>query len=213
MANIRYKVGDTWYDVGSMGGSISEITVDSQLSDTSANPVENRVITKALEDSKEVSVSSTTPTGDEVLWINPDGTGGGSSSGGGVTSLNGKTGALTLKTVDNQSLIGSGNIPLKTRIYKHYLKYTGADSLEEQQAEAYVTVYSTQSTAYTKSSIAGVFGIGERVVCSTRQAAYGTTGWSDFICDSLDNTSNDTLQYKANYLMYLELSSDSVLQL
>jgi len=85
MANIRYKVGDTWYDVGSMGGSISEITVDSQLSETSANPVENRVITKALEDSKEVSVSSTTPTGDEVLWINPDGTGGGGSSGGGVT--------------------------------------------------------------------------------------------------------------------------------
>lgn len=83
MANIRYKVGDTWYDVGSMGGSISEITVDSQLSDTSANPVENRVITKALEDSKEVSVSTDTPTGDEVLWINPDGTGGGSSSGGG----------------------------------------------------------------------------------------------------------------------------------
>lgn len=83
MANIRYKVGDTWYDVGSMGGSISEITVDSQLSETSANPVENRVITKALEDSKEVSVSSTTPTGDEVLWINPDGTGGGGSSGGG----------------------------------------------------------------------------------------------------------------------------------
>lgn len=135
------------------------------------------------------------------------------SGGGGVTSLNGKTGALTLKTVDNQSLIGSGNIPLKTRIYKHYLKYTGADSLEEQQAEAYVAVYSTQSTAYTKSSIAGVFGIGERVVCSTRQAAYGTTGWSDFKCDSLDNTSNDTLQYKANYSMYLELSSDSVLQL
>lgn len=83
MANIRYKVGDTWYDVGSMGGSISEITVDSQLSDTSANPVENRVITKALEDSKEVSVSTATPTGDEILWINPDGTGGGSSSGGG----------------------------------------------------------------------------------------------------------------------------------
>lgn len=44
------------------------------------------VSTKPLSDiagKSEVAVSSTTPLNDEILWINPDGTSGGGSSGGG----------------------------------------------------------------------------------------------------------------------------------
>lgn len=62
-----------WRDVVTpLGGGVTGVTVDTVLSDTSTNPVENRVVTKALQDAMEVSIGDKQPTGSKVLWINPD---------------------------------------------------------------------------------------------------------------------------------------------
>ena len=49
----------------------SGVAVDSVLSDTSTNPVENRVVTKALQDAMEVSIGAKQPAESKVLWIDP----------------------------------------------------------------------------------------------------------------------------------------------
>lgn len=57
-------------------------TSDSAITINSSGTIS----TKPLSDiagKSEVAVQSTTPTGDEILWINPNGTGGGGSGGGG----------------------------------------------------------------------------------------------------------------------------------
>lgn len=61
-------------------------SADSAIIISSTGTVSTKVLTD-IAGKSEVSVSSSTPTGDEVLWINPDGTGGGSSSGGGKLYL------------------------------------------------------------------------------------------------------------------------------
>lgn len=61
-----------WSDtVTPLGGGGAEVTVDTVLSDTSTNPVENRVVTKALQDAMEVSIGAKQPAKSKVLWIDP----------------------------------------------------------------------------------------------------------------------------------------------
>lgn len=50
------------------------VAVDSVLSDTSTNPVENRVVTKALQDAVEISIGNKEPpkNSNKSIWINTD---------------------------------------------------------------------------------------------------------------------------------------------
>ena len=50
------------------------VAVDSVLSDTSTNPVENRVVTKALQDAVEVSIGNKEPpkNSNKSIWIDTD---------------------------------------------------------------------------------------------------------------------------------------------
>ena len=58
-------------------------TSDSAVVISSSGTISTKPLT-SITGKSEVAVQSTTPTGDEILWINPNGTsgGGGSSSGG-----------------------------------------------------------------------------------------------------------------------------------
>lgn len=58
-------------------------TSDSAITINSSGTISTKPLS-SITGKTEVAVQSTTPTGDEILWINPDGTsgGGGSSSGG-----------------------------------------------------------------------------------------------------------------------------------
>lgn len=60
-------------------------TSDSAVVISSSGTISTKPLT-SITGKSEVAVQSTTPTGDEILWINPNGTsgGGGSSSGGKV---------------------------------------------------------------------------------------------------------------------------------
>lgn len=57
-------------------------TSDSAVVINSSGEISTKPLT-SITGKAEVAVSSTTPLNDEILWINPDGTGGGGSSSGG----------------------------------------------------------------------------------------------------------------------------------
>lgn len=57
-------------------------TSDSAVVINSSGEISTKPLT-SITGKAEVAVSSTTPLNDEILWINPDGTSGGGSSGGG----------------------------------------------------------------------------------------------------------------------------------
>jgi len=61
-------------------------SADSAIVISSTGTISTKVLTD-IAGKSEVSVSEDTPSGDEILWINPSGTGGGSSSGGGKVYL------------------------------------------------------------------------------------------------------------------------------
>ena len=56
-------------------------TSDSAVVINSSGTISTKPLT-SITGKSEVAVQSTTPTGDEILWINPNGTGGGGSGGG-----------------------------------------------------------------------------------------------------------------------------------
>ena len=122
------------------GGGGGSITVDSDLSMTSTNPVQNRIITGALGGKQETLVSGTnikTVNGQSILGEgNIQIEGGGGGGGGGtetdpvftasaaygitsedITNWNGKQAALVsgtnIKTINNQSILGEGNITIE----------------------------------------------------------------------------------------------------
>ena len=56
-------------------------TTESAITINSSGTISTKPLT-SITGKSEVAVQSTTPTGDEILWINPNGTGGGGSGGG-----------------------------------------------------------------------------------------------------------------------------------
>lgn len=76
-------------------------TSDSAVVISSSGTISTKPLT-SITGKSEVAVQSTTPTGDEILWINPNGTsGGGGSSGGGKLYLH----SILFPTIKNRPLL------------------------------------------------------------------------------------------------------------
>lgn len=79
------------------------VTVDSALSSSSKNPVQNKVINSALNDKQNTLVSGTnirTVNGDSLL------------GSGNIVVQEKLTSGTNIKTINNQSLLGSGDISI-----------------------------------------------------------------------------------------------------
>ena len=121
--NIKTINGNSLLGSGNIeiqGGST--IAVDDSLSTTSTNPVQNRVITEALNGKAS---QSDIPTKVSEL-----------------TNDSGYVKGTDLKTINNYSLIGSGNIDIPTM--SHYYDRKGPYSADNKKDH---TVYSERSTA------------------------------------------------------------------
>lgn len=124
----KIKIKDVTYEIGG-GGSA---TVDSGLSTTSENAVQNKVITSELE--KKLDKSNFQATINSVVYAEPD-----TASSAHtftrtingeklyttdnanrdiklVTSVNGKTGAVNIqaKTINGESVLGEGEIDMSS---------------------------------------------------------------------------------------------------
>lgn len=75
-------------------------TSDSAVVINSSGTISTKPLS-SITGKAEVAVSSTTPLNDEILWINPDGTSGGGSSGGGKLYLH----SLYFSGVTNKPLL------------------------------------------------------------------------------------------------------------
>lgn len=75
-------------------------TSDSAVVINSSGTVSTKPLT-SITGKAEVAVSSTTPLNDEILWINPDGTSGGGSSGGGKLYLH----SINFPSIKNTPLL------------------------------------------------------------------------------------------------------------
>lgn len=75
-------------------------TSDSAVVINSSGIISTKPLT-SITGKAEVAVSSTTPLNDEILWINPDGTSGGGSSGGGKLYLH----SINFPTIKNTPLL------------------------------------------------------------------------------------------------------------
>lgn len=94
-----------WNGAASSGGSV---TVDSAISSTSENPVQNKVIYSALGGKQDSLTFDSTPTSASTNPV---------TSGGVYTALADKQDTLVsgtnIKTINNNSLLGSGNITIE----------------------------------------------------------------------------------------------------
>ena len=90
-------------------------------------PIDDDDVVRKLELDKKLT-APTTPTADSAVTMLADGTVGtkplSEIGSGGVSSLNGQTGALTTKTLfGTNSILGTGNID----VYKHVINFTDGD--------------------------------------------------------------------------------------
>lgn len=85
---------------------------DSQLSKiTCADPTNpnNAATKKYVDQSAEISIGSTTPLNNEVLWINPDGISSGSSGGGGSVTVDTSLSSTSTNPVQNKVVTSALN--------------------------------------------------------------------------------------------------------
>lgn len=95
------------------------------------------------------------PSAESAVTMLADGTVGTkplSEIGGGVTSINGQTGALRLKTVSGNSILGVGDISVSGKMYAHTI--TGTVTVDSKKYSFYFTLYDTKnSSTLTNSNI------------------------------------------------------------
>lgn len=133
-------------------------TSDSAVVINSSGTISTKPLT-SITGKTEVAVQSTTPTRDEILWINPNGTsGGGGSSGGGKLYLH----SILFPTIKNR--------PLLTFYHTSPTKVTDEWIYENLASGAnYLTFYPTITAIYQYGEI----GLSSRLVPVSSSPSWG----------------------------------------
>lgn len=125
------------------------------------------ISTKPLNDisgKTEVAVSSTTPSNDEILWINPDGTSGGGSSGGGKLyrhkiSFTDGTVHISFNFIDsNGASYTSTTLKMPTENNIIYVYNDSSDSSQNKKGFGYIYSVNNGYCSYGGIYILNIYG-------------------------------------------------------